>query len=135
MARERITAREQEEALAKWLWERGPLTAVYKGEMADKVAKILGKQLDYSSPPQRATGTRVIQGMRDRGLVETVGTTQLPIRLTYVGPDPATIEWMMPTLHLAPVPEDTRLAEMGERLLAVEVKLARLLESLGEVES
>jgi hypothetical protein len=113
---------EQKRALARYLWERGPMTAQYSGEMSANVAKILGKALDYVTPPNKFMGARVVSEMVGDGSLVMEGHRQKPTKLTYVGLDPELIEW-------APAPVTAgaiRRVNVEERLTAVEGKLAAL---------
>jgi hypothetical protein len=129
MSRQRIQEWEQRKALAEWMWERGPITAQFTGQMSENVAKILNKKLDRTVAFNAVSASSLIAAMVADGLVVREGTSQKPTRLTYVGPDPELKEWAPPRAPTA-VAKVSELEELRERVQAVEEGLERLRTGL-----
>lgn len=119
MTRRRIPEWEQRKALSEWLWEHGPVTARFAGELAVNVARGLNKRLDRAIPFSPPNATNLMRDMARDGLLTFEGTEQLRTKVTYVGQDPATIVWHEPTVVKQP-----------SRLDRLEVEFAQLRESI-----
>jgi hypothetical protein len=48
MPRAHIPLWEQKKVFATYLWERGPMDAIYMNQMADQVAREMSKRLKYT---------------------------------------------------------------------------------------
>lgn len=130
MTRERIPVWEQERAIATWLWERGPMSARYPGQMFDQMREVYRKTLDYTTVPGRNQVGRVVVGLIVRGLIDREGTEQKPTKLTYVGPDPALIDWRPDDYRAASTVSDPGVAARIAALEATVADQAVMIEAL-----
>lgn len=138
--KERVPVWEQRQALANWLWERGPMTAKYTGELSDKVATVLNKALKRNTPFTQNNGSALINEMLKLGEVVIEGTTQKPTKLTYVGQDPALVDWNDWQVR-PPRVDDSNCATRGDEVelllglnAALEDRIGRLEQKVHDLE-
>jgi hypothetical protein len=118
---------EQERFIACHLWERGPITAYFPGEMSTKIANLLTKNIERKHPFDKQAGKKVLSSLVERGLVTTVGSRTCLVSATWTSDqDPTRMLWK---------PEGYRaLAEprvKADRITRLEERVA-FLESLME---